>query len=158
VATAAAIIAVVINVRRPIVEGAPPWAMVAAPRTAQVASAAGLSLRIAPPTRKLSGPTSGEAGGKVNVIPVAGPVSSLALAVRPLNVPDTSLVTVALLDARGNTLFSVAHLKIPPTTVEPVKKQAPKNSGTSTKKRGGSTTASMSVEASASDDTSDSRD
>jgi|KBSSwiStaDraftv2_1062776.scaffolds.fasta_scaffold27490_4 predicted anti-sigma-YlaC factor YlaD len=69
----------------------------------------GLSLRIEPPVRSLSGPAKGAGEGKLNVIPVVGPLSSLALGFKPLNVPDTSLVTVSLLDVRGDTLYAVSY-------------------------------------------------
>ena len=35
--------------------------------------------------------------------------AALALAFKPLNVPDTSLVTVSLLDATGDTLYAVSY-------------------------------------------------
>ena len=69
----------------------------------------GLSLRIEPPPRSLSGPAKGAGLGKLNVIPVVGPLSSLALGFKPLNVPDSSLVTVSLLDAGGDTLYAVSY-------------------------------------------------
>ncbi len=71
----------------------------------------GLTLRIAPKPRSLSGPVkdASPGEGKLNVIPVAGALTSLALGIKPLNVPDTSLVTVSLLDAAGRQLFAVQY-------------------------------------------------
>lgn len=71
----------------------------------------GLSLRIAPRPRSLSGPVrNADAGeGRLNVIPIAGALQSLALGIKPLDVPDTSLVRVSLLDMRGRTLFTVQY-------------------------------------------------
>jgi hypothetical protein len=69
----------------------------------------GLSLRIEAPPRSLSGPAKGAGEAKLNVIPVVGPLSTLALGFKPLNVPDTSLVTVSLLDASGDTLYAVSY-------------------------------------------------
>ncbi|TMA25013.1 MAG: zf-HC2 domain-containing protein [Deltaproteobacteria bacterium] len=114
VATAAAVLMLVANVRGRLfdsgaatllVPGAPVWSRGA------LASGpfAGMSLRIEPQPRALSGPARGEGLGKLNVIPVAGPLSSLALGFKPLNVPDTSLVTVSLLDAFGDTLYAVSY-------------------------------------------------
>jgi hypothetical protein len=114
VATAAAVLMLVANVRGRLFEGggtpllvpgAPVW-------TRDVLASgpfAGLSLRIEPPPRSLSGPARGDGRAKLNVIPVAGPLSSLALGFKPLNVPDTSLVTVSLLDASGDTLYAASY-------------------------------------------------
>jgi len=115
VASAAAVLLLVANVRGRVTEGgskplfvpgAPVW-------TRDVLSQgpfSGLSLRIEPPPRSLSGPAKGGAGeGKLNVIPVVGPLSTLALGFKPLNVPDSSLVTVSLLDAGGDTLYAVSY-------------------------------------------------
>jgi hypothetical protein len=109
-ATAAALIAIVMHVRRPVVEGVPPLVIAASPTGARApGDDAGVSVRIAPRPRKLSGPTHGDLGGKLNVIPVVGPVSSLALSIRPLSIPDTSLVMISLLNSQGDTLFAVRH-------------------------------------------------
>jgi hypothetical protein len=51
----------------------------------------------------------GAGGGKITVIPVMGLVPSLALAVRPLHVPDTSWVQVSLVRGERDTLFTVLH-------------------------------------------------
>jgi hypothetical protein len=114
-ATATAVVAIVVHARRPVVEGVPPPIAAVSPRVENVARAravrtdGGLSLRIAPRPRSLKAPARGARGGRVNVIPVMGPVNSLALQVRPLNIPDTSLVMVSLLNADGDTLFAVRH-------------------------------------------------
>jgi len=113
-ATAAAVLLLVANVRSRwfeagsaplLVPGAPVWARGALPN----GPFSGLSLRIAPQPRSLSGPAKGGGEAKLNVIPVVGPLSSLALGFKPLNVPDTSLVTVSLLDAGGDTLYAVSY-------------------------------------------------
>jgi hypothetical protein len=115
VASVAAVLLLVANLRarqtdggsKPLfVPGAPVW-------TREVLAHgpfSGLSLRIEPPPRSLSGAARGGSGeGKLNVIPVVGSLSSLALGFKPLNVPDTSLVTVSLLDAGGDTLYAVRY-------------------------------------------------
>ena len=114
VASAAAVLLLVANVRgrmteggsKPLfVPGAPVW-------TRDVLAKgpfSGLSLRIEPPPRSLSGPAKGDGEAKLNVIPVVGPLSTLALGFKPLNVPDTSLVTVSLLDSQGDTLYAVSY-------------------------------------------------
>jgi hypothetical protein len=43
------------------------------------------------------------------VIPVIGPVTSLALTVHPLDVPDTSWVSISLVAGDRDTLFTVRH-------------------------------------------------
>jgi hypothetical protein len=109
IATAAAAVAIVMHVRRPVVEGIPAtvWAALPPPVSARLDE--GLSVRLAPRPRSLRGPTRRSQGGRVTVIPVIGPVGSLALSVRPLDVPDTSMVLVSLLGAEGDTLFAVRH-------------------------------------------------
>ena len=111
-ATAAAVLAAVLYVRRPVVEGVSDPLMVTL-SPPDVESGRPLegepSLRLAPRPRSLSGPTHGPRGGKVTVIPVVGPVRSLALTVRPLDVPDTSWVSISLVAGDGDTLFSVRH-------------------------------------------------
>src|SRR5262252_7834057 len=114
VASVAAVLLLVANIRgrqteggsKPLfVPGAPVW-------TREVLAKgpfSGLSLRIEPPPRSLSGPAKGSGEAKLNVIPVVGPLSTLALGFKPLNVPDTSLVTVSLLDAGGDTLYAVSY-------------------------------------------------
>ena len=113
-ATAAAVLMLVANVRGRwfegggsplLVPGAPVWA------SGEIASGpfSGLSLRIAPQPRALSGPARGSGLGKLNVIRVVGPLSTLAVGFKPLNVPDTSLVTVSLLDPAGDTLYAVSY-------------------------------------------------
>ena len=114
IATAAAVLMLVANVRGRLFEGgSSPLSVPGAPVWSRGVLASGpfsgLSLRIAPPPRSLSGPAREEGRGKLNVIPVAGPLNTLALAFKPLNVPDTSLVTVSLLDATGDTLYAVSY-------------------------------------------------
>lgn len=114
-ATAAALVAIVFDVHgrlvealsKPIVGTNPPiWASAS---TNLSRGFAGLSLRIAPRPLSLWGPARGEGEGKLNVIPIVGPVRNLALGFKPLNVPDTSMVTVSLLGAAGDTLFAVRY-------------------------------------------------
>jgi hypothetical protein len=38
-----------------------------------------------------------------------GPLSTLAPGIKPLDVPDTSLVALSLLDARGDTLYAMRY-------------------------------------------------
>lgn len=110
VATAAAAIAIVGYLRRPVVEGDPQGAAIAPSSSRAIASAAsGISVRFAPRPRSLKAPARGIQGGRMNVIPVMGPVHSLTLSVHPLDIPDTSLVMVSLLDAEGDTLFTMRH-------------------------------------------------
>ena len=109
-ATAAAVVAIVIHVRRPVVEGVPAMMYTLSPPAAEIGvGEGGLSIRLAPRPRNLSGPAHSSEGGRVTVIPVIGPVPSLALAVRPLNVPDTAWVSVSLVSGNGDTLFTVHH-------------------------------------------------
>lgn len=112
-ATATAVVAIVIHSRRPVVEGVPAalWATLPPPVVAPAGPRGreGLTVRLSPRPRSLSGPARGSRGGKVTVIPVVGPVGSLALSVRPLDVPDTAMVMVVLLAADGDTLFKVRH-------------------------------------------------
>lgn len=109
-ATAAALVATMVHVKRPVVEGVPFALLGAAPAPPRMTGGAGgISVRFGPRPRSLSGPARGTKSGKLNVIPVAGPVHSLALNVRPLDVPDTSLVFVSLVTAAGDTLLSVRH-------------------------------------------------
>ena len=110
-ATAAAAIAIVVLVRRPVIEGMPgpiPFSL-SAPPAATHHAAGGPSVRLAPRPRSLSGPARGPRGGKVTVIPVMGPVPSLALAVRPLDLPDTSWVQVSLVRGDRDTMLTVLH-------------------------------------------------
>ena len=114
VASAAAVLLLVANVRGRVTEGgSKPLFVPGAPVWTRDVLAqgpfSGLSLRIEPPPRSLSGPAKGAGKGKLNVIPVVGPLSTLALGFKPLNVPDTSLVTVSLLDAGGDTLYAVSY-------------------------------------------------
>src|SRR5262245_12985185 len=114
VARAAAVLLLVVNVRGRVTEGGskPLFATGAPVWTRDVLAQgpfSGLSLRIEPPPRSLSGPAKGAGEGKLNVIPVVGPLSTLALGFKPLNVPDTSLVTMSLLDAGGDTLYAVSY-------------------------------------------------
>jgi len=114
VATAAAVLLLVSNVRGRLFEGGSSPLLVPGPpvwtRTAlEHGPFSNMSLRIEPPPRTLSGPAGGNGEGKLNVIPVVGPLTTLALGFKPLNVPDTSLVTVSLLDARGDTLYAVSY-------------------------------------------------
>ena len=114
VASAAAVLLLVANVRGRVTEGgSKPLFVPGAPVWTRDVLAqgpfSGLSLRIEPPPRSLSGPAKGAGEGKLNVIPVVGPLSTLALGFKPLNVPDTSLVTVSLLDAGGDTLYAVSY-------------------------------------------------
>lgn len=114
VASAAAVLLLVANLRGRVTEGgSKPLFVPGAPVWTRDMLAqgpfSGLSLRIEPPVRSLSGPAKGAGEGKLNVIPVVGPLSSLALGFKPLNVPDTSLVTVSLLDAGGDTLYAVSY-------------------------------------------------
>jgi len=114
VASAAAVLLLVANLRGRVTEGgSKPLFVPGAPVWTRDMLAqgpfSGLSLRIEPPPRSLSGPSKGAGEGKLNVIPVVGPLSTLALGFKPLNVPDTSLVTVSLLDARGDTLYAVSY-------------------------------------------------
>jgi len=115
VASIAAVLLLVANVRGRLFEGgSSPLFVPGSPVWSSTALAqgpfSGLSLRIEPPPRSISGAARGASGeGKLNVIPVVGPLSSLALAFKPLNVPDTSLVTVSLLDAGGDTLYAVSY-------------------------------------------------
>jgi len=110
-ATVAAAIAIVMVVRRPVVEGFPsPLLFSLSPPAAGPREPHGApSVRLAPRPRSLSGPVRGGGSGKVTVIPVIGPVPSLALAVRPLDVPDTSWVQVSLVRGDGDTLLTVRH-------------------------------------------------
>ena len=112
-ATATAVVAIVVHTRRPVVEGVPAalWATLPPPVVAPASPRGreGLTVRLSPRPRSLSGPARGSRGGKVTVIPVVGPVGSLALSVRPLDVPDTAMVMVVLLAADGDTLFKVRH-------------------------------------------------
>jgi hypothetical protein len=109
-ATAAAAIAIVVLVRRPVIEGVPPLLFsLSPPPTAGALEAGGPSVRLAPRPRSLSGPARGPRGGKVTVIPVMGPVPSLALAVRPLDLPDTSWVQVSLVRGDRDTMLTVLH-------------------------------------------------
>ena len=112
-ATATAVVAIVVHSRRPVVEGVPAalWATLPPPVVAPYSPRGreGPTVRLAPRPRSLSGPARGTRGGKVTVIPVVGPVGSLALSVRPLDVPDTAMVMVVLLAANGDTLFKVRH-------------------------------------------------
>jgi hypothetical protein len=114
VASAAAVLLLVANVRGRVTEGgSKPLFVPGAPVWTRDVLAqgpfSGLSLRIEPPPRSLSGPAKGAGEGKLNVIPVVGPLSTLALGFKPLNVPDTSLVTVSLLDSRGDTLYAMSY-------------------------------------------------
>ena len=114
VASAAAVLLLIANVRGRVTEGgSKPLFVPGAPVWTRDVLAqgpfSGLSLRIEPPPRSLSGPAKGSGEGKLNVIPVVGPLSTLALGFKPLNVPDTSLVTVSLLDAGGDTLYAVSY-------------------------------------------------
>ena len=112
-ATATAAVAIVVLSRRPVIEGVPEalWATLPPPVVAPAPPRGreGLTVRLAPRPRSLKGPARGSRGGKVTVIPVVGPVGSLALSVRPLDVPDTAMVMVVLLAADGDTLFKVRH-------------------------------------------------
>jgi hypothetical protein len=109
-ATTVAAIALVVLVRRPVVEGIPsPILFSLSPPAATGPVSGGPSVRIAPRPRSLAGPVRGSRGGKVTVIPVMGPVPSLALAVRPLHVPDTSWVQVSLVRGESDTVFTVLH-------------------------------------------------
>jgi hypothetical protein len=111
-ATATAVVTIVIHSARPVVEGVPAalWATLPPPVVApSLRGREGPTVRLAPRPRSLSGPARGTRGGKVTVIPVVGPVGSLALSVRPLDVPDTAMVMVVLLAANGDTLFKVRH-------------------------------------------------
>jgi hypothetical protein len=114
VASAAAVLLLVANLRGRVTEGgSKPLFVPGAPVWTRDMLAqgpfSGLSLRIEPPVRSLSGPAKGTGLAKLNVIPVVGPLSSLALGFKPLNVPDTSLVTVSLMDAGGDTLYAVSY-------------------------------------------------
>ena len=114
VASAAAVLLLVANLRGRVTEsGSKPLFVPGAPVWTREMLAhgpfSGLSLRIEPPVRSLSGPAKGDGEAKLNVIPVVGPLSSLALGFKPLNVPDSSLVTVSLLDAGGDTLYAVSY-------------------------------------------------
>jgi hypothetical protein len=114
VASAAAVLLLVANVRGRLTEGgSKPLFVPGAPVWTRDVLAqgpfSGLSLRIEAPPRSLSGPAKGAGEPKLNVIPVVGPLSTLALGFKPLNVPDTSLVTVSLLDAGGDTLYAVSY-------------------------------------------------
>jgi len=109
IATAAAVVAIVLHVRRPVVEGLPATLWAALPPPVSAPADEGLTVRLAPRPRSLKGPSRRPQGGRVTVIPVVGPVGSLALSVRPLDVPDTSMVLISLLGAKGDTLFSVRH-------------------------------------------------
>ena len=114
VASAAAVLLLVANVRGRVTEGgSKPLFVPGAPVWTRDVLAqgpfSGLSLRIEAPPRSLSGPAKGAGEPKLNVIPVVGPLSTLALGFKPLNVPDTSLVTVSLLDAGGDTLYAVSY-------------------------------------------------
>ena len=114
VASAAAVLLLVANLRGRVTEGgSKPLFVPGAPVWTRDMLAqgpfSGLSLRIEPPPRSLSGLAKGGGAGKLNVIPVVGPLSTLALGFKPLNVPDTSLVMVSLLDARGDTLYAVSY-------------------------------------------------
>ena len=108
VASAAAVLLLFVDLRgKPpaLGPGAPLW-------TTPVATEgpfSGLSLRLAPKPRSLRGPARGEGLGKLNVIPVVGPLSTLALGIKPLDVPDTSLVTLSLLNASGDTLYAMRY-------------------------------------------------
>lgn len=111
-ATAAAAIAITVLVQRPVVEGVPSpllFTLSPPPPGSGGEPEGGPSVRLAPRPRSLSGPARGPRGGKVTVIPVMGPVASLALAVRPLDVPDTSWVQVSLVRGDGDTLLTVLH-------------------------------------------------
>jgi hypothetical protein len=111
VATAAAAIAIVVHVSRPVVEP-PTLSLSSRPLTnasRRGDRTRGISLAFAPRPRSLKAPTKGPEGGHVNVIPVVGAVRSLALAVHPLSIPDTSLVMISLVNAEGDTLFAVRH-------------------------------------------------
>lgn len=108
VASAAAVLLLFVDLRGKtpaLGPGAPLW-------TTPVATEgpfSGLSLRLAPKPRSLKGPARGEGVGKLNVIPVVGPLSTLALGIKPLDVPDTSLVTLSLLNASGDTLYAMRY-------------------------------------------------
>lgn len=109
VASAAAVLLLFVDLRKgePVFgPGAPIWSTGTSPASGP---GSGLSLRLAPQPRPLKGPSRGEGLGKLNVIPVLGPLSTLALGIKPLDVPDTSLVTLSLLDARGDTLYAVRY-------------------------------------------------
>lgn len=111
VATVAAAVAIVAHMRRPVIEP-PPLALSerSSSRAADNrARPGGISLEFAPRPRSLKAPAKGPEGGKVNVIPVVGAVRSLALAVKPLSIPDTSLVRISLVDSMGDTLFTANH-------------------------------------------------
>jgi len=114
VATAAAVLLFISNVRGRLFEGGSspllvPGAPVWTTAVLEHGPFSGMSLRIEPPPRSLSGPAKGSGEAKLNVIPVVGPLTTLALGFKPLNVPDTSLVTVSLLDATGDTLYAVSY-------------------------------------------------
>src|SRR5262249_57500840 len=114
VARAAAVLLFVSNVRERLFEGGSsplfvPGAPVWTTSVIEHGPFSGMSLRIEPPPRSLSGPARGNGEGKLNVIPVVGPLTTLALGFKPLNVPDTSLVTVSLLDSGGGTAYPVRH-------------------------------------------------
>src|SRR5262249_51563110 len=113
-APAAAVLLFVSNVRGRLFEGGSsplfvPGAPVWTTSVIEHGPFSGMSLRIEPPPRSLSGPARGNGEGKLNVIPVVGPLTTLALGFKPLNVPDTSLVTVSLLDSGGGTAYPVRH-------------------------------------------------
>ncbi len=108
VASAAAVLLLFVDLRPsgPVLgPGAPIWST----GTSASGEGSGLSLRLAPQPRSLKGPAKGEGLGRLNVIPVMGPLSTLALGIKPLDVPDTSLVTLSLLDARGDTLYAMRY-------------------------------------------------
>ena len=110
-ATAAAAILIVVLVRRPVVEGVPgsiAFSESSAPAGSR-GTRSGPSVRLAPRPRSLSDPARGPRGGKVTVIPVIGPVPRLALAVRPLDLPDTSWVQVSLVRGDRDTMLTVLH-------------------------------------------------
>jgi len=114
VASAAAVLLLVANLGGRVTEGGSkplfvPGAPVWTRDVIEKGPFSGVSLRIEPPVRSLSGPARGTGEAKLNVIPVVGPLSSLALGFKPLNVPDTSLVTVSLLDSQGDTLYAVSY-------------------------------------------------
>jgi hypothetical protein len=110
-ATAAAVIAIVVVARRPVLEGVPgSLALEMSPPVAGAPeSHGGPSVHLAPRPRSLSSPARGGLGGKVTVIPVIGPVPRLVLAVRPLDLPDTSWVQVSLVRGDRDTMLTVLH-------------------------------------------------
>jgi hypothetical protein len=105
VATAAAAIAIVALVRRPVLEGVP-FSMSAS--LAATDTHGGPSVHLAPRPRSLSR-GRGPRDGKITVIPVMGPVPRLALAVQPLNLPDSSWVQVSLVRGDRDTMLTVLH-------------------------------------------------